>query len=157
MTDEQKIQQVVSKYVRAADARDGGLMGSLFLEKGVAEIHFGPHKPTKQLAVLEGAEVIKNATSQMMKPHAKGNWSHHTAMNPIIEISGDLATIDTQFIVYATSANPSADQATTSPAGFYGSIIPVESGYYSHQLQKVNGEWKIAKVIIVMDIDFKQS
>ena len=100
MTDEQEIQQVVSKYVRAVDARDGNAMKELYIENGVVEIYFGPFKPTKKLGVLEGAEAIGKSVSQMMKPHAKGGWSHHVATNPIIAISGDSATIDTHFIVY---------------------------------------------------------
>jgi hypothetical protein len=78
-------------------------------------------------------------------------------MNPIITISGDRATVDTHFVVYSTSSKPESGKGTVSPAGFYGSIVPVESGYYSHQMERVNGDWKLSKVTIVLDVDLKQA
>src|SRR6202051_1560338 len=38
--------------------------------------------------------------SQMMQPHPAHGWSHHTTHDHIIEVDGDNATIDAQFVVF---------------------------------------------------------
>jgi ketosteroid isomerase-like protein len=86
MSDERKVQEVLARYVRATDQRDGKAQGALFTDEAVVQIY------TKT-----------------------GRDSHHTTFDHIID-------------------------------------GPIESGYYDTDLRRVDGEWKIVKHSVLMDM-----
>jgi hypothetical protein len=152
MNNEREVQQVLARYVRAADRRDGAAMSSLFVDAARVEIYEGQQVPQK-IGQLEGAGAIGAAVAGMMKPHPPGGWSHHTTHDPLIDIDGDVATIDAQFIVYSTTG------AAKPPAGWpkdafgaQGRVEPIEAGYYRSHLVRTEGQWKIAVHRIYLDL-----
>ncbi|MCF7545887.1 nuclear transport factor 2 family protein, partial [Pseudomonas petrae] len=85
--------------------------------------------------------------------HPARGWSHHTTHDPIIEVTGDEATLDAQFIVYNTVGfeQPAAGWPQGA-VGAQGRVEPIEAGYYQSTLKRVNGRWKIAVHRITLDL-----
>ena len=100
MSDEREIQQVLARYVRAADQRDGAAMSNIFLPEGRVEIFYNNAGQPELIGELVGSEAIGAAVTTMMKPHPPRGWSHHTTHDPIINVKGDTGTLDAQFVVF---------------------------------------------------------
>jgi hypothetical protein len=93
---------------------------------------------------LAGREAIAQATTHMMKPHPPRGWSHNATDGLLIDIDGDRATVDAQFMVFSILGD--AKPASGWPAGAtgaMGAITPIESGYYAQKLVRVEGQWLI--------------
>ncbi|HTE64810.1 MAG TPA: nuclear transport factor 2 family protein, partial [Candidatus Binatia bacterium] len=100
MSDERDIQQVIAKYVRAVDRRDGAAIAELFIPNGKVTIFYTNGGKEELIVELAGREMIGDAMPNLMKPHPTHGWSRHTTFDTIIEVDGERATIDAQFIVY---------------------------------------------------------
>jgi hypothetical protein len=104
---------------------------------------------------LDGAAAIGGAVTGMMPSHPPVGWSHHVTSNALVEIDGDSATLDTQFMMFEVRG------AERPPAGWpsgtfgaQGSIVPREAGYYRTALRRVEGSWRIARHEILHDLPF---
>lgn len=152
MSDHREVQQVLARYVRAADARDGAAMSSLFVDGARVEIYEGQQTP-RQIGLIEGAGAIGGAVAGLMKPHPAGGWSHHTTHDPIVDIAGDVAMIDAQFIVYDTigAARPPMGWPATA-FGAQGRVVPIEAGYYRSRLIREDRQWKLDVHRIYLDL-----
>jgi hypothetical protein len=87
----------------------------------------------------------------MMKPHPAGDWSYHTTQDPIIEVNGDTASLDTQFVVFEVQGK--LRPATGWPEGLFGAqgdIRPTEAGYYRPVLRRIECIWRIITLGIPM-------
>jgi ketosteroid isomerase-like protein len=152
LSDKRDVQEVLARYARAADRRDGDAMASLFIDDGVVEIYYNNAGVPEKIAELKGAQAIGAATAGMMKPHPPRGWSHHTTHDHIINVDGDQAKIDAQFVVFNTVGDPRPESGwPAGAAGAQGTITPIESGYYRPWLRRVDGTWKIAHHEIVLD------
>jgi hypothetical protein len=153
MSDFELVKQILARYVRAADRRDGPSMASLFLAEGEVIVSHNNGGKREPLGHLSGHEAISVAVSAMMRPHPERGWSHHTTHDHIIEIDGDRASIDAQFIVFNTLglARPEAGwpEGTT---GAQGSVTPIEAGYYRSTLRRIDGRWFIERHEINLDL-----
>ena len=153
MSEEREIQQVLARYVRAADHRDGVAMASLFLPDGKVEIYHNNAGAPEPIGELDGPEAISAAVSTMLRPHPPRGWSHHTTHDPIIEVDGDEVTIDAQFIVFnVVGAEKPAAGWPEGAQGAQGTVMPIETGYYRPVLKKVGGTWRIARQRIYLDL-----
>jgi SnoaL-like domain len=153
MTDERAVQQVLARYVRGSDARDGAAVAAQFVPNGRVEILFSNSGKLEPLGELVGEDAIAGAVSNMMRPHPPCGWSHHTTHDPIIEISGDEAQMDAQFIVFDVIGKERPSTGWPEGAiGAQGTITPIESGYYRPTLRRVDGVWKIETLRIVLDM-----
>jgi hypothetical protein len=153
MSDEREIQQVLARYVRAADHRNGGAMADLFLPEGKVEIFYNNAGTPESLGELVGAEAISAAVTSMMKPHPPRGWSHHTTHDPIIEVNGDTATLDAQFVVFnVVGSEKPVGGWPEGTRGAQGTITPIETGYYRPTLKKVDGLWMMAHHRIFLDL-----
>jgi len=153
MSEERAVQQVLAKYVRGSDTRDGAAVASLFTNAGCVEISYNNSGKLEPIGELVGQEAIADAVSQMMRPHPAHSWSHHTTHDHIIEVNRDNATIDAQFVVFEVRGK--ARPATGWPEGAIGAqgtVTPIESGYYLPSLRKLDGTWKIETLRIVMNL-----
>jgi hypothetical protein len=152
MSDERDVQQVLAHYVRAADYRDSAAMSSLFIEDGVAEIFYNNAGVPEKITELTGAAAIGAAIAGLMKPHPPRGWSHHTTHDHIVEVDGDHASLDAQFVVFNTVGDLPPDGGWPAGAsGAQGTITPIESGYYRPTLRRIGREWKIVHHVIVLD------
>jgi hypothetical protein len=149
MSDELAVQQVIAHYVRAHDRRDGAAMAALFTPQGRAEIFYNNAGELEPLGELVGREAIANAVVHMMKPHPRRGWSHNATDGLLIEIDGDRATVDAQFMVFDILGAEKPDTGWPKDAhGAQGTITPIESGYYRQNLIRVNGTWLIESLRI---------
>jgi hypothetical protein len=155
MSDERRVQDVMARYVRATDRRDGKTQGALFTDDAVVQIYAksGPDSYEPFGGPLIGGTGVEYAVTKFMSAHPEGGSSHHTTFDHIIDVDGDRAHLNAQFIVYQVqaSARP-ADGWTTGESGVQGAIRPIESGYYDTDLRRVDGEWKIVKHSVLMDM-----
>ena len=150
MSDERAVQQVLAKYVRGVDTRDGAAVAALFTDTGRVEISYNNSGKSEPLGELVGRDAIAAAMSQMMKPHPARGWSHHTTHDHIIDVNGDDAMLDAQFVVFEVRGKERP--ATGWPEGAFGvqgTIQPIEAGYYRPILRRVAGAWKIDTLRIV--------
>lgn len=155
MSDERKIQEVLARYVRATDRRDGKAQGALFTDEAVVQIHVKTGRDSYEPfgEPLIGGAGVEFAVEHLMAPHPEGGSSHHTTADHIIDIEGDSARISAQFVVFSVQA--AARPADGWPDGVFGAqgtVRPIESGYYETGLRRVDGEWKIVKHDIFMDM-----
>ena len=155
MSDEREIQEVLARYVRAADHRDGAAMSNIFLPEGKCEIFYNNAGTPERLGELVGAAAIGAAVTTLMKPHPPRGWSHHTTHDSIIEVKGDTATLDAHFVVFNVVGAEKLESGGPEGAfGAQGTITPIESGYYRPTLKKVDGRWMMAHLRIYHDIPY---
>jgi SnoaL-like domain len=153
MSDELAVQQVLAHYVRAHDRRDGVATAALFTPQGRVEISYNNAGELEPLGELVGREAIANAVVHMMKPHPPLGWSHNATDGLLIEIDGDRATVDAQFMVFNVLGAKKPDTGWPKDAhGAQGTITPIESGYYRQNLVRVNGTWLIESLRITHNL-----
>jgi hypothetical protein len=153
MSEKRAVQQVLAKYVRGADARDGAAVAALFTKAGRVEISYNNSGTLEPVGELVGQEAIAAALSQMMQPHPARGWSHHTTHDHIIEVDGDNAAIDAQFVVFEVRGKERPATGWPEEAfGAHGTVTPIEAGYYRPILRRVDGVWKIDTLRIVMNL-----
>ena len=153
MSDEREIQEVLARYVRAADYRDGDAMARLFLPDGKVEIFYNNAGTPEAIGELVGPGAISAAVTGMMEPHPPRGWSHHTTHDPIIEVDGDTATLDAQFVMFKVVGAEKPEGGWPAGArGAQGTVTPAESGYYRPTLKKVDGQWKLDQLRIYLDL-----
>jgi hypothetical protein len=151
MSDEMAVQQVIAHYARAHDRRDGAALASLFTPEARVTIFYNnnPDGKPELIGELAGREAIAHATTHLMKPHPPRGWSHNATDGLLIDINGDRATVDAQFMVFTIlgDAKP-ASGWPPGATGAMGSITPIESGYYTQELVRVEGRWLIESLQI---------
>jgi hypothetical protein len=146
MSDELAVQQVLAHYVRAHDRRDGAAMAALFTPKARVTILYNnnPDGEPEVIGELAGREAIAEATAHMMKPHPPRGWSHNATDGLLIDVDGDRATVDAQFMVFSILGDSKPASGWPADAtGAMGAITPIESGYYTQKLVRVEGQWLI--------------
>ncbi|MEV4320332.1 nuclear transport factor 2 family protein [Actinocrispum sp. NPDC049592] len=139
MTDEREVQEVLAHYVRATDRRDGKAQGALFTDDAVVQIYAktpsGDYEPVG--GPLIGGSGVEYAVANFMPPHPPGGSSHHTTTDHLVQVDGDGAHLNAQFIVFEVRP---------------GAIRPIESGYYDTELCRIDGGWKIVRHHVLMDV-----
>jgi hypothetical protein len=155
MSIEQEITQVVSRYTRAADARDGEAMATLYEDDAVVEIRYRGPEGLELLGTLSGGAQITAAMTTAMAPHPPLGWSHHTTYDHVVSVGDDEASIETQFITFDVAATRKPEGGW--PAGTFGAqgvIKPIESGYYRFSFRRTDGVWRIRHQEVIHDIPY---
>jgi hypothetical protein len=158
MSTENEIREIVSRYTRAADRRDGDAMAALFEADAVSEVYLhgpGGADDREPLGKLTGAEQIGAAVTNAMAPHPPLGWSHHTTYDHLVSVDGDDASIETQFITFDVVGASKPDGGW--PEGTFGSqgtIKPIESGYYRFAFRRTDGAWRISHQEVIHDIPY---
>ncbi|MDX2646666.1 nuclear transport factor 2 family protein [Streptomyces sp. PA03-1a] len=153
--DVREVREVLARYVRATDRRDGKGQGALFTDDAVVQIYArtgtAGHEPVGE--PLIGGAAVAYAVEHYMAPHPEGGAGHHVTADHLVEVDGDRAHMNAQFVVFRTRA--AARPAGGWPAGAFGAqgtVEPVESGYYDTDLHRVDGVWKIVHHRVLMDM-----
>jgi hypothetical protein len=155
VTTETQIREIISRYTRAADRRDGEEMAKLHEADAVVEVYYRGPDGMEQLGTLSGREQIAAAMTTAMAPHPPLGWSHHTTYDHLVSVDGDEASIETQFITFDVVG--AAKPAGGWPAGTFraqGTIKPIESGYYDFAFRRTDGTWRIRHLGITHDIPY---
>ncbi|MBI4984634.1 MAG: nuclear transport factor 2 family protein [Rhodocyclales bacterium] len=150
-----KVSQVLARYVRAADRRDSEAVERLFVENGAVEMRWFNSGAPQPIGRLEGRKKIAWAVANMIPPHTQRGNSHHSSMDHIVTINGDRAELDAQFVLYRTvsAARPETGWPPGT-SGNQGTIRADNAGYYRLKLVRVDGDWRIAEMIIDHDLPF---
>ncbi len=130
-------------------------MADVFWNDATVHVYYSGAGQDELLGAMAGSDNIGAAVENGMAPHPKLGWSHHTMVNPIVEIDGDTADYDAQFLVY--SVRGVARPANGWPAGTegaQGSITLIESGYVRTELRRQDGEWRIQRHVIKHDLPY---
>jgi hypothetical protein len=155
MSAEDEIREIVSRYTRAADWRDGETLAKLYEPDAVVEIRYRGPDGMELLGTLSGGEQIAAAMSTAMAPHPPRGWSHHTTYDHLVSVDGDEASIDTQFITFDVAGTRKPEGGW--PAGTFGAqgtITPIESGYYRFAFRRTGGGWRIRHQDVTHDIPY---
>src|SRR5258707_14519741 len=94
MSDERDIQQVIAKYVRAVDRRDGAALAELFIPNGRVTIFYTNGGKDELIVELAAVEAINKAMSDAEKAHPVPGWGHHATFGNINEVEGERVTGD---------------------------------------------------------------
>ncbi|MFJ8364219.1 nuclear transport factor 2 family protein [Streptomyces sp. NPDC093984] len=153
--DARAVREVLARYVRATDARDGKAQGALFTDDAVVRIRTrtgqGGYEPFGE--PLIGGAAVAYAVENYMAPHPEGGAGHHITSDHIIEVDGDRAHMNAQFIVFRIRARRRPETGWPADTfGTQGSVEPVESGYYDTELRRVDREWKIVRHDVLLDM-----
>ena len=155
MSVENEIREIVSRYTRAADQRDGAALAKLYEADAVVEVHYRGPDGMELLGTLSGAAQIEAAMTTAMAPHPPLGWSHHTTYDHLVSVDGDEAGIETQFITFDVVGTRKPEGGW--PAGTFGAqgaIKPIESGYYRFAFRRTGGAWLIRHMDITHDIPY---
>jgi len=155
VSEEHRVREVLARYVRAADSRDGQAQGSLFTDDAIVEILIktGQGQYERLGEPLVGGAGVAFATDNFMARHPEGGSSHHTTSDHIIEMDGDRAHVNAQFVVFEVRAAARPEAGWPDGAsGAQGTVRPIESGYYDTDLQLIDGRWKITGHRVRMDM-----
>ncbi|MEV6613077.1 nuclear transport factor 2 family protein [Streptomyces sp. NPDC051051] len=157
MSDEREIQEILARYVRATDRRDGKAQGALFTEDAVVQSfsRTGPDGYEAVAPPLIGGAAVAYAVDNYMAPHPAGGSSHHMTADHLIEVDGDRAHMNAQFVVFRVQAASRPETGRPTGAfGAQGTVQPIESGYYDTDLLRIDGEWKIVGHRIQLDMPY---
>src|ERR1700679_1537284 len=157
MDERSRIQEVLARYVRATDARDGAGQGALFTDDAVvrifSKIAAGAHPEVGE--PLIGGAGVEFAVTNFMPPHPPLGSSHHVTADHIIEVDGDTARLNAQYVVFEVrGAAPPAGGWPAGTVGVQGTVRPIESGYYDTELPLGDGAWKIPRHHVLQDLPF---
>lgn len=147
--------EVIARYVRAADHRDPDAMAATFWDDATTEIFYAGNGSDELLASITGADTIGAAVATGMSAHPPRGWSHHTTLNPIVTVDGEVALYDAQFVVYDVLGDRRPESGWPATAsGAQGTITAIESGYIRSTLERRAGEWRIHRHIIKHDLPY---
>jgi hypothetical protein len=155
VSEQHRVQEVLARYVRATDSRDGKKQGALFTDDAVVEIRIktGEGQYERLGEPLIGGAGVAFAVDNFMSPHPEGGSSHHTTFDHIVEVRGDSAHMNAQFVAFAVRAKARPEGGWPESArGPQGTVDAVESGYYDTDLRLIDGEWKITGHRVLMDM-----
>lgn len=141
MSTERQIEEVLARYMRASDDRDGATQAALFAPGGVIQMWTRTDGGTYVEATPEfHAEDIEHAVATMIPPHPAGGFSHHVTTDRIVTVDGEKAHISAQFIVFDVRAAPEPP------------VRPVESGFFEIDLELYGADWKIVRSDVKVDL-----
>jgi hypothetical protein len=155
MSDERAVQEMIARYVRAVDYRDGESLAALFVADAEVEVfHLNSGDPVPS-ATLQGAAAIGAAVAGILGRHPPLGFSHHVTADPIVSVDGDEGRLDVQFIRFDTLGYQRPSQGWPAGAtGSQGSVRPVEAGYYQSVLRRTQEGWRFVNHRILQDLPF---
>jgi hypothetical protein len=122
MTDQECIRRVLAEFIQLRDDKHFAEWVALFAEDGTFE--YGSHHLVGRSAIRENVEAL-----------LRNDRGKHLCVNSIIDVSGDTASVSSDFL----KVNPIDDG---SGATAYG--IGTMGRYEDHFVRRA-GEWKIAR------------
>jgi hypothetical protein len=146
MSDRVEIVEVLARYVRAMERRDGDALAELFTPDGAFAL-FGRNSDGEY--VPSGADVIGRDRIRAMveggalPPH---RGMQYLTTDHIVEIEGATASLEAQFTAVETDADIPAEVGWSTGARLLqGSLAVTMLGRYESELTKIDGCWLLAK------------
>nr|WP_278045610.1 nuclear transport factor 2 family protein [Micromonospora kangleipakensis] len=147
--------EVLARYVRGSDRRDGNAVAALYTKDAVTELYSrtGPQTYEPILPPLEGPGPIEALVSQAGVPMPAGVFTHHVTADHTVTVDVDTAHLSAQFVLYETRAGRRPEHGwRPGTSGTQGTVRPIESGYYETDLRRVDGRWRITRHRVYNDM-----
>jgi hypothetical protein len=122
VTDQECIRRVLAEFVQLRDDKRFEEWVQLFAEDGTFE--YGSHHLVGRSAIRDNVEAL-----------LRNDRGKHVCVNSIIDVSGDTASVSSDFL----KVNPSNDGS-----GAIGYVIGTMGRYVDHFVRR-DGEWKLAE------------
>ena len=142
MDDRVEIIEVLARYARALESRDAEAFATLFDPDGKVEVfsRYGSEEYEPQDVDMNGRDQIRGMVANSAMPPGRG-MSYMTT-DHIVEITGDVARLQAQFLVISSVANPRPDGGWPSGAELVqGALSLIMIGHYESLLRKSGGQW----------------
>jgi hypothetical protein len=141
MNDRHEIVELLARYVRALEKRDGEAVAALFTPDGEFEL-FGRSGRDDYAA---GVKVVGRENICAMVNGgsvAPGRGMHYLTTDRIVEINGDEASLDAQFVAVESNADlPTNSTWTTAQGIVHGTLALTMIGRYDSRLARIDGRW----------------
>jgi hypothetical protein len=142
MTDRSEIVEALAHYVRALEERDGQAIAALFAADGEFEVF---SRDGVNGYVATGVRVVGRDNIRAMIENGSlppGRGMHYLTTDHLVEINGDEATMDAQFVAVESNTGVRSDHDwTTGAKMLHGSLALSMVGRYDSRLQRVEGRW----------------
>jgi ketosteroid isomerase-like protein len=140
--DRVAIIEALARYARALENRDGETLATLFAPDAKVEVfsRYGSEEYESQDVDMSGRDQIRGMVANSTMPPGRG-MSYMTT-DHIVEITGDVARLQAQFLVISSVANPRPENGWPSGAELMqGALSPIMIGHYESLLRKSGGRW----------------
>ena len=140
--DRVEIIEALARYARALESRDGETLATLFAPDGKVEVfsRYGSEAYESQDVDMNGRDQIRGMLANGTMPPGRG-MSYMTT-DHIVEITGDVARLQAQFLVISSVAKPRPEGGWPSGAELMqGALSLIMIGHYESLLRKSGGQW----------------
>jgi SnoaL-like domain len=142
MNDRYEIIETLARYARALEERDGDALAGLFAPEGVFQL-FSRYSSQEYVALdadLVGHDALRASMKNSTMPPGRG--MHYLTTDHIVDITGDEATLQAQFVVVASTANPLPTNGWPPGAELMqGKLALIMIGHYDSRLRRIGEKW----------------
>jgi hypothetical protein len=141
MNDRDAIIELLARYARALEDRDGEALVAVFAPDGEmrAFSRFDRADYVAHDTDVVGHDALRTLFDGPLSP---GAGRHYLTTDHIVDVAGDEARLRARFAVLESSANPRPDDGWPSGAKLtQGELRPLMIGYYDSHLRKGDGGW----------------
>jgi SnoaL-like domain len=142
MGDRNEILEVLARYARALEERDGRAVAALFAPDGEFTL-FGRYGSDDY--VYAGVHVVGRDNIRAMieiDSIPPGRGMHYLTSDHIVEISGDEASMNAQFVAVESNADLRSESSWGTAAGIvHGTLALTMIGRYDSRLRRTDGRW----------------
>ena len=142
MGDRNEILEVLARYVRALEERDGTAVAALFAPDGEFTL-FG--RRGRDDYVDAGVHVVGRDNIRAMIDAGSmppGRGMHYLTTDHIVAISGDVADMSAQFVAVESDADVPSESPWSTAAGMLrGTLALTMIGRYDSRLRRIGERW----------------
>ena len=156
MSDRTEIIELLGRYVRALEERDGKAIAELFVPDGEFQLYgrAGSGDFAQRGSAVVGRENIRALFESSARPPGRGY--HYLTSDHIVEVDGDEATLSAQFVAVESNAEiPSEIGWTLGSAMLRGTLALSMMGRYESDLRRVDGRWRLTVQRVKHNLVFK--
>jgi hypothetical protein len=146
MSDRDDIVEALGRYARALENRGGKALAALCIAD--AQFLVFSRYGQEDYEALDADPVSLATICGMLDNSAMpaGRGMHYLTTDHIVDITGDQAWMQAQFLVVGSTANARPETGWPSDANMMqGTLTLAMIGYYQSQLRKVDGRWLFAR------------
>jgi hypothetical protein len=141
MSDRDEITEALSRYARALEDRNGEAVAALFAPNGTFQL-FGRNGRDEYVAQTKvaGRDNIRAMIERGSLP--PGHYMHYMTGDHIVDITGDEASLQAQFVAVESSTGIQSESKWTVGASMLqGSFALTMIGRYESRLRRIEGRW----------------
>ena len=156
MSDRIEIVELLGRYIRALEDRDGKAIADLFTPDGEFSLYSraGAGDFTQRSLGVVGRDKIRTVFESGSR--APGRGFHYLTSDHIVGVDGDKATLTAQFIAVESNAEiQSGAEWTLGSTMLRGTLAITMMGRYESDLRKIDGRWLFTIHRVKHNLTFK--